>query len=233
MKALILAAGYGTRLRPITEKTPKCLVEINGEPLLKRWLDCLIEAGVSDIYINTHYLAEKVENFLRIFVTPKITILYENELLGTAGTLLHNLDYFLRDDLLVLHADNYCQESLLGLIQAHIDRPKECVMTMMLFKADNPRDCGVVELDERNVVQNFYEKTINPPSNLANGAVYILSKDMLYDLKKDVGLVSDFSKQIIEKYLGRIYTYETKMMYVDIGTVDKYQSLLRYLKHAN
>ena len=233
MKALILAAGYGTRLRPITDKTPKCLVEINGEPLLKRWLDCLVEAGLSDIYINTHHLAEKIDNFFSTLSAPKVTIVYENELLGTAGTLLHNLDYFLGDDLLMLHADNYCQESLLGLIQAHMDRPKECVMTMMLFKADNPQECGIVELDYKNIVQKFYEKKLNPPSNLANGAVYILSKDMLSSLKENVGFVSDFSKQVIEKYLGRIYTYETKMMYVDIGTVSKYQSLLRHLKHAN
>ena len=64
MRALLLSAGYGTRLRPITNHTPKCLVPINGTPLLQIWLERLYRAGVSSFLVNTHYLADKVKAFV-------------------------------------------------------------------------------------------------------------------------------------------------------------------------
>ena len=64
MRALLLAAGLGTRLRPITDKIPKCLVPIQGRPLLEIWLDKLCEVGVQEFLVNTHYLAAQVEEFI-------------------------------------------------------------------------------------------------------------------------------------------------------------------------
>ena len=64
MKALLLAAGFGTRLRPITDSIPKCLVDINGRPLLEIWIELLVNAGVNDILVNTHYLSDQVNFFV-------------------------------------------------------------------------------------------------------------------------------------------------------------------------
>ncbi len=66
MRALLLAAGLGTRLRPITDKIPKCLVPIQGKPLLEIWLDKLYEAGVQEFLVNTHYLLLRSKNLFRI-----------------------------------------------------------------------------------------------------------------------------------------------------------------------
>ena len=91
-KALLLSAGFGTRLRPITLKTPKCLVKINNIPILEHWLLKLEQIGIEEVLINTHYLSKKVEEFLKIRAKSnlKITQVYEKNLYGTAGTLIKN-----------------------------------------------------------------------------------------------------------------------------------------------
>ena len=90
LKALILAAGFGTRLRPLTLNKPKCLVEIGGIPLLENWLIKLEAIGCNETLINTHYLSTKVDNFLGSYNSEKMKIksVYEPILLGTLGTLL-------------------------------------------------------------------------------------------------------------------------------------------------
>ena len=79
----------------------------------------------------------------------------------------------------VVHADNLCFCDFKAFIQSHKNRPKETQITMMLFRTDNPSSCGIVEVDKNNIVQEFHEKVANPPSNLANGAVYICEPSLL------------------------------------------------------
>ena len=109
LRALLLAAGLGTRLRPITLHTPKCLVHIGEEPLLGRWLRQLEQAGCESVLINTHYLAEKVQAFLTSWQSSTMTIqsVHEPELLGTAGTLLAHQGVFPGSDRLA-HSRRQC-----------------------------------------------------------------------------------------------------------------------------
>ena len=88
IKALLLSAGFGKRLRPLTLNTPKCLVDINGEPLLVKWLKKLEKIGCEEVIINTHYLASQVEDVIKEWdqTRLRVEIIYEQELLGTAGT---------------------------------------------------------------------------------------------------------------------------------------------------
>jgi len=108
LRALLLAAGLGTRLRPITLHTPKCLVPVAGEPLLGRWLRQLEAAGCEAVLINTHYLADQVEAFLQQRPAGPMGVhtIHEPELLGTAGTLLSNRAFFEDSTGLLIHADN-------------------------------------------------------------------------------------------------------------------------------
>lgn len=223
MKALLLAAGIGSRLRPITDTIPKCLVPINAKPLLSYWLDSLSGVGVEEFLINTHYLHKQVEEFVaKSKHKDKITLVHEKELLNTGGTLLENRVFFDNEPFMLVHADNLSFCDFAEFINAHKNRPEHCDITMMLFKSDNPSSCGVVELDERGVVQKFYEKVKNPPSNLANGAVYICEASMFDFLKsldkKDV----DFSNDVLPKYLGKINTYFNTTYHRDIGSVESY-----------
>ena len=124
MRALLLAAGLGTRLRPLTDTMPKCLVPIHGKPLLGIWLERLSNAGVGPFLVNTHYLSDQVRNFLANNVcVDQISVVEEAELLGTAGTLRANLTFFAGEDGMLIHADNYCLANFDDFLRAHQNRP--------------------------------------------------------------------------------------------------------------
>ena len=228
MRAILLAAGFGTRLRPITATIPKCLVPINGQPLLGIWLNRLAQAGIGPFLINTHYLFDKVNSF--VLLSPyrnEISLVHEHRLLGTAGTLIANLDFFAGTDGLLIHADNFCLADFSAFLLAHRNRPLECVMTMMTFRSDSPSSCGIVELDARGVVVGFHEKVANPPGNLANGAVYILSAELLHRFSSDLSAVTDFSTEVLNLFVGKIYSFETTGTFLDIGTPETYQKAMK------
>lgn len=220
MKALLLAAGYGTRLRPITDSIPKCLVPIKGRPLLDIWLENLIQAGVDCFLINTHYLAEKVSAYVADSrYREMITLSHEPHLLGTAGTVRHNKAFWQNEsDVMIIHADNLCHADFSAFIEAHRNRPQGCTMTMMTFRTSRPSTCGIVELDASNIVQKFHEKSANPPGNLANAAIYICTTELLRWLTAE----TDFSNEVIPTQLGRIFTWETTDVMEDIGTMETY-----------
>jgi len=224
MRAILLAAGYGTRLRPLTDTIPKCLVPIHGQPLLDIWLQNLCKAGVGPILVNTHYLAEQVvAHVLSGRYREQVTLVHEPELLGTAGTLIQNLEFLKDHDGLLIHADNYCKADMADLVRAHQRRPSGCLMTMLTFRTDEPSSCGIVALDEQGVVVEFHEKASSPPGNLANGAVYLLSAEFIAILKRDLHTAKDFSTEVLPRFVGRIYTFETVETFLDIGTPERYQ----------
>lgn len=224
MKTILLAAGLGTRLRPLTDNIPKCLVPIKGKPLLQIWLERLSDADFKYFLINTHYLSNQVNDFIdSSMFKDKCIIKYEKSLLGTAGTLLSNLNFIGEDECMLIHADNYCLADFEEFIKSHNKRPSYCLMTMMTFRTDTPSSCGIVELDEDNVVIGFHEKVKFPPGNLANGAIYILSSELIKIVKEEYAAATDFSTEILYHFIGKIYTYETKELFMDIGTPEAYK----------
>lgn len=226
MRALLLAAGFGTRLRPLTNTIPKCLVPIKGEPLLGIWLQRLSANGLGPFLVNTHYLSDRVTDYLQSSpYRDQVTVVHEEHLLGTAGTLAANISFFDEREGLLIHADNYCLADFGAFVQSHKNRPADCVMTMMTFRTNEPSSCGIVELDERGVVQGFHEKQPQPPGNLANGAIYALGSEMLTLMKTEFARASDFSTEVLPHLLGRIHTYETPEKLVDIGTPERLRAL--------
>ena len=143
--------------------------------------------------------------------------------MGTAGTLIKNLDFFQGEDGLLIHSDNYCMADFNAFTEAHQNRPKECLLTMMTFRTNNPSSCGIIELNQKKVVTKFHEKVSNPPGNLANGAIYILSAELLGMIKKELSEAKDFSTEILNHLIGRIFTYETREIFIDIGTPEAYK----------
>ena len=220
IRALLLAAGFGTRLRPLTLTTPKCLVPIGGRPLLERWLQSLEACGCSDALVNTHYLADQVQAFLekRPKSTMNIQSSYEPELLGTAGTLLANQSFFEGSTGLLIHADNATNFDLKELINAHHQRPKECLLTMLTFDTKNPQSCGIVEIDEQGVVEAFHEKVEHPPGNRANGAVYAFDWQSIQELNSLNPSAHDLSTEVLPRLVGKIATFHTRSHFLDIGT---------------
>ena len=223
MKALLLAGGLGTRLRPLTEFVPKCLVPVHGKPLLDYWLENLSAAGVDTFLINTSYLSEQVFAWReKSLFKEKITLVHEEHLLNTGGTLLANKAFFDDEAFFLVHADNLSFCDFKAFIARHKKRPKECELTMMTFQTDTPSSCGIVELDGRGVVQNFFEKVKNPPSNLANGAVYICEPTIFSFLESLGKRKIDFSLDVLPHYMNRIDTFLNTTYHRDIGRVKSY-----------
>ena len=230
-KAILLAAGLGKRLRPLTLNKPKCLMEINRVPLLKIWLEKLVKLGCSEVLINTHYLEEQVMEFIEKYKPEqlKIKISHEQTLLGTAGTLIKNIN-FADQTTLLMHTDNFTQCDLKGLLSMHKNKSKNCLLTMLTFNSQNPSSCGIVETDEKGVLKNFHEKVKNPPSNIANGAIYVFDREFVSWLKEQNQEFKDFSKDVIPCLTNRIQTWHTNDFFIDIGTPD---SLLLAQKEIN
>jgi len=218
---LLLAAGCGTRLQPYTNSWPKCLMPINGKPLLEYWLDTARELGIANVLVNTHYLADTVQRFLdRPCSKPWVRCVYEPELKGTAGTLRANAQALGDTTVLLVHADNFCQCDFHAFLKFHQTlRPKHCLITMMTFNTKNPSTCGIVEIDGDGVVIGFHEKLQNPPGNLANGAVYLLEPEVLQWIS-DNPEVTDFSTQVLPHFIGRIATWHNELTHIDIGSIE-------------
>lgn len=164
ISVLLLAAGLGTRLHPYTINWPKCLMPINGKPLLEYWLETARQLATEKVLVNTHYLADTVQRFLDRPVFKRwVKGVHEPELKGTAGTLRANASDFRDTTVLLVHADNFCQCDFSDFLGFHqTSRPNHCPITMMTFYTQTPSMCGIVELDGDGVAIGFHEKLQNP-----------------------------------------------------------------------
>ena len=220
MRALLLCAGLGTRLRPLTNSVPKCMIDINGRPLIDYWLRKLSQMGVKEVLINLHHLPDVIDNFIKKSnYSLKITTVYEPELLGTAGTLKKNRLFFQNDPVLLIHADNLTDFDGKEFVKRFEKREDYIELTMMTFETDSPEICGILELTKNGVVTKFYEKVDNPPSKIANGAVYIISENIIEFLSKIDKSYIDFSTEVIPYFMNKINTYKNTIYHRDIGTI--------------
>ena len=170
--------------------------------------------------INTHYLASKVKSYINSLDVENMEIIisYEETLLGTAGTLMENINFFDKDIGLIIHADNYTQLNINDLVNAHINKNNDCLITMLTFTTDNPKSCGIVKINNKGIVQNFFEKSKVNHGNIANGAIYAFDQKFINWIKGINPIPKDFSLDILPLLMGKINTYHTQESYIDIGT---------------
>jgi len=220
VKALLLAAGLGTRLRPLTDTVPKCLVPIAGKPLVDYWFDALERAGVSEVVINTHHLPELVRAHLeRARATRSLVIResYEPKLLGSAGTVHANRDLADGvDEVLIVYADNLSNVDLSDFLRFHRSHPDP--VTMLLFHTPHPKQCGIAALDEESRVIEFVEKPENPKSDLANGGLYVVDADVYREMADRN--VFDIGFDILPTLVGRMRGYSFDGYHRDMGNLD-------------
>jgi len=226
MKAYLLAAGEGTRLRPLTYKAPKCLVTIKGKPLLHYWFRLFEKYGVTEVLINLHHLPHLVDDFLsRNSYNLKITKFYEKNLLGTAGTVAANKKFAKNEkEFFIFYADNLTDMNLTKFLNYH--RSHNNFFTMGLFRTNIPKQCGIAELNEDGLITSFEEKPKNPKTNLANAGVYVSGPeifDILSTVEKELSSPIDFGHHILPRLVGKMYGYLIKEFFLDIGTWDNYE----------
>jgi mannose-1-phosphate guanylyltransferase len=225
MKAFLLAAGVGSRLRPITDTVPKCMVPIDGRPMLDIWLDALDIAGADEVLVNLHYLPDVVRRHLDDRVgPPTVRTFLEPELLGSAGTIKANRAWVESDEVfLACYADNLTDFDLRSLVQAH--KENGTLATLAVFHSEHPSTGGVVELDDSGTVSGFVEKPRNPVSDLVNAGIYAFGPGVLDEIGGPPPL--DIGYDLLPRLIGRAKVVPVESYFRDIGTVAAYQRAQR------
>jgi mannose-1-phosphate guanylyltransferase len=226
-KAFLLAAGIGSRLRPLTYSLPKCLVPINGKPLLSYWLSALDASCVTHALVNTHWLAPQVVSFLNSF-SPTVDRLlisstYEPVLLGSAGTIAANYQWAISaDTILVVYADNYTDLDLSSLLESHISSGRD--LTIATFETSTPCSCGIIEVDSNDNVISFQEKPRFPRGNLASAGIYAFNRTILDQIVRlDCRSAPfDFGIHVLPYIFADANVYRITGVFHDIGTPASY-----------
>lgn len=224
MKAIILAAGEGKRLRPLTADMPKCLLPINGKPLLEYWLEGLEMHKFSQVLVNGHYLADRLESYLtraQRRYALNINYVYEIQLLGTGGTLKRNFAFVKNEEFFLLcHGDNFTNLNISDFVRFH--RDKAATLSVALYESNVPQQCGIVDkMDERGRILKFVEKPDHPRSNLASAAIFLMSPDIMTYFPDETAF--DFSKTVLPLCQGEMFGYRINGFNIDIGTLANYQ----------
>jgi mannose-1-phosphate guanylyltransferase len=221
VKAFLLAAGVGSRLRPVTDATPKCMLVFGGRPLLDIWLDEFDRAGVDEVLINLHHLPDVVLRHLAARTAPPaVRTFFEPELLGSAGTLMANRHWVESEEFfLACYADNLTDFDLRSLIEAH--RKHGAVATLAVFHSERPSAGGVVELDAEGTVIGFVEKPSEPVSDLTNAGMYAFHPGVLDEI--DGTPPADIGYHLLPRLVGRAHAVMVEGYFRDIGTAEAYR----------
>jgi mannose-1-phosphate guanylyltransferase len=221
VKAFLLAAGIGSRLRPITDTIPKCMVIIDDRPLLDIWLDAFDRAGIDEVLINLHHLPDVVRRHLTARNgPPEVRTVFEPELLGSAGTLVANRQWVDGEEaFLACYADNLTDFNLRSLVDIH--RENGGIATLAVFHSERPSAGGVVELDATGIVIGFEEKPSTPVSDLTNAGMYAFHPSVLDEV--DGMPPYDIGYDLLPRLVGRTKAILVEGFFRDVGTLDAYR----------
>ncbi len=225
MKAFLLAAGNGARLRPLTDRVPKCLLPVQEVPLLEIWLSNCKAAGITDVLVNTHAHAEAIRQFAAEQNTGvRMRVVEEPELLGSAGTLAENRKFVTGEEsFFVLYADVLTNVDLRRMLLFHAQ--KGLPATLGVYQVPDPSRCGIVTMDENAVISNFIEKPMHPASNWAFAGVMVAGP-ALFDFLPDE-LPADLGFNVLPRMVGKMAAYAIAEYLLDIGTISNYQHAQR------
>ena len=225
MKAVVMAGGEGTRLRPLTSNQPKPMVPIVGKPCMEHILDLLRRHGLTEVVVTLAFMPQAIRAYFGDGEALEMDIDYsvEEQPLGTAGSvrLAHAR---LAETFLVISGDALCDVDLGGLVEAH--RAKGAAVTIGLKSVDNPLEFGIVVTDDDGRVERFLEKPSwgQVFSDTINTGIYVLEPEVLRHVPDDRPY--DFSKELFPLLLemGRpIYGHVLDGYWQDIGNLDQFR----------
>ncbi|MBI5625118.1 MAG: NDP-sugar synthase [Elusimicrobia bacterium] len=226
LKAMILAAGAGTRLRPITYETPKPMVPVVNRPVIHHVLDNLLKHGVRSAMVNLHAHAEQIQGYCGDGSRWSIKLQYSKEpkLLGTAGAIKRVERFFSDGPFVVMSGDGVSDIDLTALFDFH--RRKRSLATMVLKAVDTRFDYGVTMTDPSGRITGFLEKPSwsDVFSNKANTGIYLFEPEVFRYIPKN--RFYDFGHELWPKLLKarkRIFAYEMKSYWTDVGNLAEYR----------
>jgi mannose-1-phosphate guanylyltransferase/phosphomannomutase len=225
VKAVVMAGGEGTRLRPLTSNQPKPMVPIVGKPCMEHILELLREHGFEDVVVTVAFLPQAIRSYFGDGTSLGLNIQYsvEESPLGTAGSVRLASDA-LDDTFLVISGDALCDIDLQQIVDFH--KEKGAAVTIGLKSVENPLEFGIVVTDEDGKVERFLEKPSwgQVFSDTINTGIYVLEPEVLKHIPTDRPY--DFSKELFPLLLemGRpIYGYVCEGYWQDIGNLDQYR----------
>ncbi len=198
-RAIILAGGFGTRLKDLTRDTPKPLLDIKGKPILEHLIVHLKKYGVRDIVISVGYLAQKIIDHFGNGEKWGVNLQYsiETEPLGTGGAVKMISDKW-STPFLLLWGDNLCNLNINQLRKVH--QEQQTSLTMTLVERHDTENFGVAVTNGNDII-GFVEKPKREeaPSNLINAGVFILSPHLLFDLPQKFSIERDLFEKIVQR----------------------------------
>jgi NDP-sugar pyrophosphorylase family protein len=235
MKAILLAGGKGTRLRPLTIHTPKPIVPIFDRPFLHYQLDLLKQVPeIDEVILSLNYQPRRIEEIFGDGGDSGMAIKYvvEPAPLGTAGAVRYAGES-LRESVVVFNGDVLTQVDLGAVIALH--RERKAKATIVLTPVENPSAYGLVETDERGNIQRFLEKpnADEITCDTINAGIYILEPDTFERIPKDTpwSIERSFFPSLIER-AETFVAYVYRGYWIDIGTPDKYMQVHRDIMDA-
>jgi mannose-1-phosphate guanylyltransferase len=221
LKAFLLAGGLGTRLRPLTDSVPKCLVPIRGRPLLDIWLELCARSGITDVLINLHAHSRSIEQHLKHSGPPvNVRVVQEDRLLGSAGTLAANRAWVSSDSAFwILYSDVLTNTNLNRMSEFHSRHGR--IATLGLYQVPDPSRCGVAIMDNEGAIIDFEEKPQMPRSNWVFSGL-MLADRRLFDLIPPC-VPADLAFHVLPRLLGKMRGYLIEDYVLDIGTPSNYQ----------
>jgi mannose-1-phosphate guanylyltransferase len=225
MKALFLAGGMGTRLKPLTDDLPKPMVPMMAKPLLERNMIKLRNCGVDEIILSTSYKPQKIKEYFGDGAKLGLKIHYvcEDIPLGTGGAI-KNVQEFFDDTFIIFNADILSNIDILDMMKFH--KEKSASVTIAVTKVENPSLYGVIEYNKDLYAESFTEKPklSEIKSNYINAGIYIFEPDILKEIpgSKVVSIERETYPLLLEKGYP-IAVYKSKEYWMDIGTIDKYR----------
>ncbi|MFC0212372.1 sugar phosphate nucleotidyltransferase [Paenibacillus chartarius] len=231
MKALLLAGGMGTRLRPLTEGLPKPMALVGNRPWLEHVLLHLKQEGIRDFVMAVHHSQDVIRHYFGDGSRWGVSIQYavEQTRLGTAGAI-KNAEPLLGDRFLVLNADIILRSPIVPLLDYH--EQSGALVTIGLTEVDHPSHYGVVEQDERGRIIRFVEKPSlhEAPSRRINAGLYVMEKKALASIpaQQEVSIERETFPQLIESH-GGVFGFLLGGYWLDMGTTDRYRKLHRDL----
>jgi glucose-1-phosphate thymidylyltransferase long form len=234
MKAVIIAGGLGTRLRPLTNNTPKPIVPVVNIPFVIHQIEHLIKHGVDEVILNLHYLSDEIKKTLGDGSRWGIKINYsiEDHPLGTAGAVKNAEQYFDDEPMVVFNGDVLTDLNISKIVAFH--KQKEARVTIALTEVEDPTAFGLVLVDKDGRVKQFIEK---PSWNMVtaktiNAGTYVVDPKIFKDAPK--GKPYSFERELYPSLLEKgekVYGYLTNAYWLDIGNPEKYkeahQAILR------
>lgn len=227
MKAMILAAGVGSRLDPLTRNLPKPLVPIVNRPVMEHIVELLAKHGFNEIMVNLHYLGDQIEAYFGDGSRWNVQIHYsrEDQLWGDAGSVKRVEDFFKDDTFLVVGGDDLADVDLTRLVKTH--RDKGALATIALSLVDDPSEYGIVLMNEEGRITRFMEKPKGEVifSNTANTGVYVFSPEVFSLIPRNTFYLfgKSFFPQMLEQKRA-LYGHLTAHYWRDVGNLEVYRA---------